>query len=231
MLRRVLGLLPRRPTGRVTSGSRDWAPIAVLALAGVVISADIASAHHVLGRPSYSLNEDSNTPPSLQAEVEIGAYFVTYMVFPAFPKPGEPGRVNLYATRLDDGAPFQGEVTFKVRDGSLQSWVAATHEETLGTQPVDDNVFRQGFLFEEAGDYIITAEFEAGGEPYAIDFPLRIGAPAAIGPIGLVVAALLIALVMISLIQRRRAMTGKVRAAHAGQRPEQHSEIGHGAAE
>jgi hypothetical protein len=175
------------------------------------------------------LNEDSNTPPSMQAEVEIGEYFITYMVFPAFPKPGEPGRVNLYATRLDDGTPFQGEVTFKVRDGSLQSWAAARHEETLGTQPVDDNVFRQGFLFHEDGEYIITAEFEAGGEPYAIDFPLRIGAPAAIGPIGLAVAALLIALVTISLIQRRRAMTGKLRGAHASQRSVRPGGVDHGA--
>jgi hypothetical protein len=54
-----------------------------------------AYAHHVLGRPSYSLNEDSNTPPSMQIETRIGNYFVTYMVYPAFPKPGEPGRINL----------------------------------------------------------------------------------------------------------------------------------------
>lgn len=198
---------------------RAWFALPVVVLAIVSLSAEMALAHHVLGRPSYSLNEDSNTPPSLQAEVEIGDYFVTYMVFPAFPKPGEPGRVNLYATRLDDGAPFQGKVTFKVRDGSLQSWISARHEETLGTQPVDDNVFRQGFLFQEPGDYIITAEFESGGEPYVIDFPLRIGAPTGIGPIGVAVGAVVMVLILIALLQRRRAMIGKVRAAHA----EQHS--------
>lgn len=196
---------------------RAWFALSVVVVAIVFLSAEMARAHHVLGRPSYSLNEDSNTPPSLQAEVEIGDYFVTYMVFPAFPKPGEPGRVNLYATRLDDGTPFQGEVTFKVRDGSLQSWISARHEETLGAQPVDDNVFRQGFLFQEPGDYIITAEFESGGEPYVIDFPLRIGAPSGIGPIGVAVGAVVIILILIALLQRRRAMTGKVRAAHAEQ--------------
>lgn len=202
--------------------------VTVAALVGLSLSAELVMAHHVLGRPSYSLNEDSNTPPSLQAEVEIGDYFVTYMVFPAFPKPGEPGRINVYATRLDDGTPFQGDVTFKVRDGSLQSWVAARHEEILGTQPVDDNVFRQGFLFQETGDYIITAEFEAGGEPYAIDFPLRIGAPSAIGPVGLIVAAVVILLLMISLIQRRRAMTGKLRAAHTDRHAAEPDGVGHG---
>lgn len=218
----IVNSLIKLSAGRTRRRILGWTAAVLAALVGVSISAEMALAHHVLGRPSYSLNEDSNTPPSLQAEVEIGDYFVTYMVFPAFPKPGEPGRVNLYATRLDNGAPFQGDVTFKVRDGSLQSWVSARHEETLGTQPVDDNVFRQGFLFQETGDYIITAEFESGGEPYAIDFPLRIGAPAGIGPIGLAVAAVVIALLMISLIQRRRAMIGKLRGAHADQRAGQH---------
>ena len=75
-----------------------------------------AWAHHVLGRPAYALNEDSNTPPALQLEVQIGDYFVTSMVFPAFPKAGKPARVNLYARHLDNGEPYAGEVRFLVRD-------------------------------------------------------------------------------------------------------------------
>ncbi len=86
-----------------------------------LLPADFAAAHHVLGRPAYSLNEDSNTPPSMQAETRIGDYLVTYMVFPAFPQPGKPGRINLYASRLNDGAPYQGKVAFKVRE---DSWMA-----------------------------------------------------------------------------------------------------------
>ncbi len=58
---------------------------------------DVAEAHHILGRPAYSLNENSNTPPSMQVETMIGDYFVNYMVFPAFPRSKEPGRIHLYA--------------------------------------------------------------------------------------------------------------------------------------
>jgi len=65
-----------------------------------------AYAHHVIGRPAYSLNEDSNTPPSMQVETQMGDYFITYMVFPAFPRPNEPGRINLYAKRIDNDRPF-----------------------------------------------------------------------------------------------------------------------------
>lgn len=166
-----------------------------------------SQAHHVLGRPAYSLSEDSNTPPSMQVETQIGDYFVTYMAFPAFPQAGEPGRVNLYASRIDDGAPFLGEVTFKVRD---DSWFGG-NEEVLGTQPPGDNVFRQGFVFQQDGDYIITAQFEAGGEPYVIDFPLRIGDPSALGPVTIAAGVILAVLVGVSVIQRKKMQRLKVR--------------------
>lgn len=163
------------------------------------------SAHHVLGRPAYSLGADSNTPPSLQVETQIGDYYVTYMAFPAFPKAKENGRVNLYASHIDTGKPFDGQVTFKVRN---DSWFSRD-EEVLGVQAIDDNVFRQGFVFNKDGDYIITAEFHANGEPYIIDFPLRIGEPLAIGPLGLVIGLIAAVLVGVNFLQRRRRLRMK----------------------
>ena len=170
-----------------------------------------AMAHHVLGRPAYSLNEDSNTPPSMQVETQIGDYFVTYMVFPAFPRPNEPGRINLYATRLDDDAPLTVDVTFKVRN---DSWFN-DEVEVLGVQQPDDNVYRQGFVFRESGKYIITAEFTAGGEPYRIDFPLQIGEVSSVGPIGIAVAVILLGLFGVNLLQRKRLQRLKTRDYHA----------------
>ncbi len=193
------------------------APIASLVIMAWLTMAGVAGAHHVLGRPAYSLNEDSNTPPSMQAEVQTGNYFVTYMAFPAFPRPGKPGRISLYVRRIDDGTPFQGMVAFKVRGKSWLSWLGFGGEShRLGLRLPDDNVFRQGFLFGEAGDYIITAEFEADGEPYVIDFPLRIGEPPPLGPIGIAVGVLAIVLLTINIVQRRRSMTGKIRGAREG---------------
>ena len=191
-----------------------WIALTLLTMTWWLLPVDFAAAHHILGRPAYSLNEDSNTPPSLQAEVRIGDYLVTYMVFPAFPKPDQPGRINLYATRFDDGTPFQGKVAFRARADTWLSWLGLAGESAaLGTQPPDDNVYRQGYHFHDAGDYIISAEFEADGEPYVLEFPLRIGDPAPIGPLGMAVGAVLIVLLSVSVIQRRRSMTGKIRAA------------------
>jgi hypothetical protein len=167
-------------------------------------------AHHVLGRPAYSLGADSNTPPSMQVETQIGEYYVTYMAFPAFPKPNQHGRVNLYASRIDNGKTFNGDVIFKVKD---DSWFSSI-EETLGTQKIDDGVYRQGFVFSKAGSYIVTAEFESEGEPYTIDFPLQIGAPDSIGPIGITVVILILVIVGVNITQRRRLQRMKAQQHH-----------------
>lgn len=187
----------------------------VLALLACLAIVPAASAHHVLGRPAYSLNEDSNTPPSMQVEARIGEYLVTTMVYPAFPRPGAPGRISLYVSEIESGEPYRGMVTFSVRDHSWWSWTGLDEGEiVLGRQPIDDNVFRQGFRIETAGDYIISAAFEAGGERHVLDFPLRVGAPPPIGPIGIAALGALLALIAVAVIQRRRALTGKIRAAH-----------------
>ncbi len=153
--------------------------IAAVALGSVLwlVMVQATAAHHILGRPAYGLNEDSNTPSSIQGEALVDDYIITFMVFPAFPKPGEPGRIHLYVKPVDGGTPFQGKVAFTLQKDSPIPWLTGGDPVRLGVQPVDDNVFRQGFKAHEAGDYLVNARFEANGKPYHIDFPLRIGAP------------------------------------------------------
>ncbi len=189
--------------------------IAAVALGSVLwlVMVQATAAHHILGRPAYSLNEDSNTPSSIQGEALVDDYIITFMVFPAFPKPGEPGRIHLYVKPVGGGTPFQGKVAFEVQRDSPIPWLTGGNPVRLGVQPVDDNVFRQSFKFPDAGDYLVTARFEAGGKPYHIDFSLRVGAPPAFGVSEILWGVLFAAIVVISLVQRRRAMTGKIRSA------------------
>lgn len=172
-----------------------------------------ALAHHVLGRPAYSLNEDSNTPPSMQVETQIGSYFVTYMVYPAFPKPGERGRVNVYASRIDNGDSYDGEMSFKVKNDVM---FGDENEEFLGSQQIDDGVYRQGFEFKDNGAYIITANFEADGEPYTIDFPLQVGEGSGMRPVLIALAVIVFMLISVNVIQRRRLMRDKIRSLRDG---------------
>lgn len=204
--------LPTNPTASNISGGQypPYMKICLIALL-LILSPTMVLAHHVLGRPAYSLGEDSNTPPSMQVETQIGEYYVTYMAFPAFPKPGQPGRVNLYASRIDNGKSFAGKVTFKLKD---DSWFSSKIE-TIGTQEIDDAVYRQGFVISEAGDYIIRAEFESDGEPYVIDFPLRIGDPMPVGPLGLTVLVIFVILLVVNISQRRKLQRLKTGRHHA----------------
>ena len=128
------------------------------------------------------------------------------MVFPAFPSPNQPGRVNLYASRIDNGEPFQGQVIFRVRGNN---WFNK-REEVLGIQTVDDNVFRQGFEFEKAGSYIIRVEFESNNEPYQIDFPLQIGETSVFGPIGVAASLITLLLITVNLLQRKKLINTKI---------------------
>ncbi len=184
----------------------DFKPLAYLLLLTLWLSVPPSFAHHVLGRPAYSLSEDSNTPPSAVVETQIGDYDIIYMVFPAFPQPNEPGRVNLYASHVETGEPFNGEVTFIAKS---DSWFNK-HKAVLGTQAIDDGVYRQSFIFDASGDYTISATFRAQSHDYAIDFPLRIGEPAPIGPLGLFVVLLGGALVGFSLWRRKRLIRDRV---------------------
>jgi hypothetical protein len=172
-----------------------------------------AMAHHVLGRPAYSLNEDSNTPPSMAVETQIGDYFVTYMVFPAFPRAGETGRINLYIKRIDADATFDGTVGFSVMDDSWVPLWSANEEEPIGEQQIDDGVYRQGFVFKGDGAYLIRAHFDDGEVPYDIDFPLRIGPSPALGPLGLAVGSIVLILLAGNLLQGRRVTAAKVLSA------------------
>lgn len=161
---------------------------------------DLVWAHHVLGRPAYSLSEDSNTPPSMQLEVQLGHYTVTVMAFPAFPKVGQDSRIRLYASHLDSGEPFLGEVTFSIRD---DVWFAG-ESEVLGVQIPTDGIYRQVMVFAKEGDYLVTAQFEAGGEPYIVDLPIRIGNPPSYLP--LVVTFAVLGFVMLALAYKKRVI-------------------------
>ncbi|MBV1884225.1 MAG: hypothetical protein KUG82_21470 [Pseudomonadales bacterium] len=186
--------------------------------------APLSHAHHVLGRPAYSLNEDSNTPPSTLVETQVGSYFVSYMVYPAFPKANEQGRVNLYASRISDGVPYDGEVHFTISQnsalrnivnffGGANTGAAEGAEEVLGSQLIDDGVYRQGFLFFKDGKYIVTARFLANGETHEVELPIRIGEASWFGPLGMIIAGIVCALIMMSLFQQKKVERLKVQAA------------------
>lgn len=178
---------------------------ALLGFILVFLSISDVGAHHVLGRPSYSLDEDSNTPPSMQLESQIGRYFVTITVFPAFPKPGQLSLVKFYASHRDSEAAFDGIVHFSVRDDQL---FGSSPQEEIGVQkaPISEGIYSQGMVFQNEGYYILSIFFEAGGEPYTVDLPLTIGTPPSHGPVLAAVGVIGLVMILIPVAKRLRSV-------------------------
>jgi hypothetical protein len=163
-----------------------------------------AEAHHVLGRPAYGYSGDSTTPSSAQMETQVGSYFVTMMAYPGILRPGEPGRIKFYGMHMDSGERLQVPVTFTVGD---DSWLS-TREEKLGTQDPVDLVYTQDIQFSEAGDYLVAAVFQAGGEPYRVEFAIRVGNPVPWTTLGLAAGLIAAALAGAAFFQQRRSRGG-----------------------
>ncbi len=178
--------------------------LAVLMLILFFDNLTLAWGHHVLGRPAYRFSEDSSTPPALFVETQIGHYMVNVMVYPAFPKAGQESRIKLYATHLDTHNNFTGPVHFAIRDDVM---FGNNRAETLGTQTPVDGIYRQIVLFSDEGDYIVTASFEAEGEPYIVDLPITIGQPRHYGTLAAAVGVILGVLVLVRISRRKRRRT------------------------
>ena len=168
-------------------------------------------AHCVAGRETglpvivHTRNADAETATILQEESGAGALRGVIHCFSA--------TRDFAMTALDLGfyISLSGIVTFSARQDSWAPWLD-TGKVTLGRQPIDAAVYRQSYKFKEAGDYLISAEFAVDGEPHILDFPMRVGAPALFGPTGIIVAGVAFILLCVTLLQRRRSMTGRIRS-------------------
>jgi uncharacterized integral membrane protein len=73
-------------------------------------------------------------------------------------------------------------------------------------------VYRQGFLFHEDGDFVMTAELKAATETHVSEYPLRIGDPWPLGLIGIAAAVVVVLLAAVSILQRKRLLREKLRS-------------------
>ena len=92
-------------------------------------------------------------------------------------------------------------------------WFGDGLQEPLGTQQIDDGVYRQGFIFSDEGSYLISAHFEYGGEPYDIDFPMTVGRASSAGTVGAAMGLLAAIILGANFWQRRKLQRAKMLSA------------------
>ncbi len=180
---------------------------AALALFGMLVLGPTGvGAHHILGVPHYSYDEQYPQAPVLTYLVATGPYEVRMTGYPGRPSPGERCSFNIYIRRAGDASPFDGQVTMRVlrdrligRDPVVYGPVEAALEEA---------VYKFYPRFDEVSNYIVRVEFEADGAPWTIDLPIVVGEPGSPWTVlGGVVAGLALFLIMVRAIRiklRRR---------------------------
>jgi len=181
----------------------------------MLCAAPPASAHHILGRPSYGLDADTTETSSIELDAEIGDYNATFMLYPSLPEPGDHGRINLFIAHAPGTPDPDGPIRFSLRRDSWMAYFGLLGaKREIGLQQPDDRVYRQAMTIPGEGRYVILASFTAGGKPYEFRFPVRIGEPAVVGPAEIAAVLVVLALLVTSVAMRRRVMTGKLRSNH-----------------
>ncbi|MDA0321643.1 MAG: 4Fe-4S binding protein [Verrucomicrobia bacterium] len=172
-----------------------------------------AAAHHILGIPHYSYDEDYPQTPVLTYKAEAGAYDVKMTGYPGKPAPGDRCSIYIYVNHRDTGAVFEKALTFTALE---KRWLGKD-EVVYGPMPaeLDQAVFKFYPQFDAESEYMLRVEFEAEGEPWIIELPMVVGEPGSpIFVLGGVASGVVLFLVIIRAIRIKRQRSVK-RAAQA----------------
>ncbi len=196
-----------RLEGRTLKAARH-ATTVTLALALLLGSAAPASAHHILGIPHYSYEEDYPQTPVLTFAVEAGPYDVKVTGYPGELEAGDQCSLYVYVKDRESGLPYDGEVTALVR----RKGMLTAGEVIYGpiTVALDESVYKFYPRFEREAEYMAEVSFGEAGHPWIIDLPMVVGEPSSpwapiVGAAG---AALVFAVgLRAALIKRRRRLS------------------------
>lgn len=198
--------LPRRksaasPAQRVFVPSR----VSLLVLSGalVLLPADVASAHHILGLPHYSYKENYPQRPTLEYPATTGPYEVLLTSYPGVPIPGEPANLAFYIRDAVSGTVYDETITMRV----LQTYTFG--DNTLIVPPTTrtpfDNEYKYHVTLPVDGEYVVELSMPVEGRVEVIPFLIVVGNPTDTGSVVLAASLfVVILLVAIRAIQKKR---------------------------
>jgi hypothetical protein len=173
----------------------------------IALGAAPVFAHHILGIPHYSYDEDYPQTPVLSYRVEAGEYEVTMTGYPGKPEPGERCSLHLYIHHKMTGALLDVPITMTVtRDRAFldDPIIYGPMEARL-----DERIYKFHPRFDVEDDYLVRVEFEIEGKPWRIDLPMVVGEPGSpvlvLGLCGGGLAAFLVVVRAARIKRRRRA--------------------------
>jgi len=206
----TIGLPKKRPSKRVSlkrprraARSTSHAAMLVLVFAFLLVPADRACAHHILGLPHYSYKEDYPQRPTLEYPATTGPYKVLLTSYPGVPVPGEAANLAFYIKNVQTGEVYRDTISARV----LQTSTFGDNKVImpLTTRTPFDNEYKYYVTFPIDGEYVVELSMPVEGRVEVIPFLIVAGQPTAMGSIVIAVSFGVIALfVVIRAIQKKR---------------------------
>ncbi len=130
-----------------------------------------ASAHHIRGIPHYSYQENYPQAPAFEEFRESGPWELqfTYWQIPSQPALD----LALYVKRRDTGKPYSDAVTIQVFQQGEDEANDLNHPVNAYANP--RNIYKVGWVYEEAGMYVVKVDLGEGDEQISERFTLQVG--------------------------------------------------------
>jgi hypothetical protein len=130
-----------------------------------------ATAHHIRGIPHYSYQENYPQAPAFEEFRESGSWELqfTYWQIPSQPALD----LALYVKRLDTEKPYTGAVTLQVFKQGEDESTDLNHPVNAYANP--RNIYKVGWVYEEAGVYIVKVDMGEGAEKISERFTIQVG--------------------------------------------------------
>ena len=165
---------------------KNYRPLLYILL---LLFSSLSFAFHIMDGPSY-------TPEAMTVEKTIGNYDVSFEITPTFVETNKVAVITLHISEIDTGYSLEKPVTFSIFNDYVLFLGA---QIKLGKQRVSKRVYRQEFLIEEQGNYIIRAQFNELEEPFIIDLPIKVGSGE---PLTIIISTILLILIFLACIRK-----------------------------
>jgi Pyruvate/2-oxoacid:ferredoxin oxidoreductase delta subunit len=145
----------------------------LLAAALVFGAAPVAHAHHIMGIPHYSYDENYPQAPVLKLVETVGSLELQLTSFPGNPQPGDRTEIHVYVVTSTSRRLYTQPLTATIyRVGLLGREEVFRKKTTLL-----ENVFKFYPTFVDEGNYEVTLSFADETGTSTLTFPMVVGEP------------------------------------------------------
>jgi ferredoxin-type protein NapH len=146
-------------------------------LLALLVPADVARGHHIIGLPHYAYKENYPQAPTLEYPASTGPFDLVMTSYPGRPVPGETANIAFYIKNRDSSQPYAQPVLVRI----LQTASFGNDKELIPTTEVQafDRTHKISVTFPDDGQYVVELTMQVEGQKEVIPFLMVAGNPSA----------------------------------------------------